>query len=106
MALTRITRQDVLRQISEIAELCDWRHHRSRVDGLTRAGYADGFPTDVLVRGNRLILVTVGHGLGRLTPAQSSWVRDLESVTAVSVFAVDESNTAQLIDALRAEDRA
>lgn len=97
---------DIERYISELAELCDWRHHRAAPSALTAAGYADGFPSDVLVREGRLIFITIAAPGGLLIPPASAWARELEAVWAVEMLVLGRSDLRPLGRALQPPRKA
>lgn len=70
-----------------MAEAYGWRHHRARTGGLTSKGFADGFPPEVLVRGNRLIFVTLTAD-GSLTAGERAWIDDLDRIPDIEVYVI------------------
>lgn len=91
---------DIERYISELAELWDWRHHKAR-QSHTPAGYADGFPADVVLRQGRLIFITVAAPSRVLIPPAAAWIRELESVVAVEVLVIQRNDLRFLTRALQ-----
>lgn len=90
--------------IGDLAELFGWRHHQGRFQGLTRVGYADGFPADVLLRGHRLLFVTIAGAHGALTPPERRWLDEIASVTSVETLVIQRDDLHPLTRALRPTD--
>jgi hypothetical protein len=82
------TRTEIERHISDLAEIYGWRHHHTRCSGLTRNGYADGFPSDVLIRDGRLAFITLTETKASLTPPEMRWAHDLSTAPVVEMHVV------------------
>jgi hypothetical protein len=93
-------RTEIERYIAELAELWGWRHHRT-CPSLTLAGYADGFPGDVLLREGKLIFLVIATPRGSLTPPIAAWAKELEQVVAVEIFVIQRDDLRPLARALR-----
>lgn len=94
------TRAEIARHISDVAAAFGWRHHHSRCTGVTRDGYADGFPPDVLLRDGRLVFVAVCGRNGLLTAPQADWAAELDAVSTVEVLMVRRDGLRALARAL------
>jgi hypothetical protein len=68
-----LSRGGALRAIGEAARACGWRQHNAGYGGRTANGYADGFPDIVLIRGDRLVFLTLAIGAG-VTPPAGEWL--------------------------------
>jgi hypothetical protein len=100
----RASRAELERRVRDLAETFGWRHHRTRHPGLTRLGYPDGFPSDTLVRGGRLIFVSIAGAGGTLTPAESRWVEELRQVRSVEAHALDRDDAGSVARLLAARE--
>jgi hypothetical protein len=98
---TRPARSDVDRVIGDAADAYGWLHHRERFPGLTRDGYADGFPQHALLRDGRLVLVTLTPHGERLTPNERPWVERLERSPSVEMYVVSRDDLGELTMVLR-----
>ena len=81
--------------------LFGWRHHHASREGITPDGYADGFPTEVLLRDGTLVFLPIAGARGALTPAQTHWVEDLRAVRNVDVHIADRGAPDAIVRALR-----
>lgn len=89
------------RHVAELADLYGWRHHRGAAS-VTLDGYADGFPTHVLLRAGRLVFITITGATGALTPPQAAWTAELSAVTTVEARAIQRGELRTLTLLLRA----
>jgi hypothetical protein len=89
VALVIATERDLMAAVLDLARLLGWRvaHFRpARTERGWRTpveGDGAGFPDLVLVRGERLVFAELKGSRGRVTPAQSEWLRALSAVEAV-----------------------
>jgi hypothetical protein len=81
-----LPRSETERHIAELAVAFGWRHHRTRCSGLTREGFADGFPHDVLIRDGHLLFVFIARPSGALKGPEAAWAVDLEAITSAEVL--------------------
>lgn len=95
-----ITRRDLEQRISDLARAAGWRHHRASRQGVTPAGYADGFPADVLLRDGTLIFVSISSGVGRLARAESDWLEALRRVDRVESLSIEVNDLPMFAQAL------
>jgi hypothetical protein len=96
------TPTEIERHISDLALAFGWHHHHARYAGRTRDGYADGFPSDVLLRGGRLVLITVAGTNGVLSDPELGWAEALSATPTVEMLIVDRGDLKPLTNALRA----
>jgi hypothetical protein len=94
------TRNEIERHISDLAETYGWRHHHTRCSGLTREGYADGFPSDVLIRDGRLAFIAITDSKALLTPPEARWAHDLSRAPSVELHVVERRALKALTRAL------
>jgi len=86
----KISEQDFLNSVVELAHLMHWKVHHSR-PAWTEKGYRTaiqgdaGFPDLILVRPPRVIIVELKSEKGKLTAEQESWIKDLEGCEGVDV---------------------
>lgn len=69
------------RHIGDLADHFGWLHHHSRSPGLTRRGHPDGFPSEALIRGKRLVFMFVTTA--SLSPQQAEWLDALRDVASI-----------------------
>jgi hypothetical protein len=100
------TRPEVERHIRDLAELHGWRHHHARFAGLTRDGYADGFPPDVALRDGRLLFIAICGARGALTMPEMRWAQELEAVQAFEMHVVQRGDLSSLSRSLAAPSEA
>jgi len=89
----KISENDLLRRILDLARLTGWRtaHFRQAMNerGHWRtpvAGDGKGFPDLVLVRKDRLIFAELKSSTGRTTPQQQQWLDCLALIPSVEVY--------------------
>jgi hypothetical protein len=87
----RPSRAELERHIGDLAEAFGWRHHRARCPGLTRDGYLDGFPRDVLVRDGRLVFIAI-RGAGALSRPEAAWAAELAPVETVEMHVIERGD--------------
>jgi hypothetical protein len=85
----QLSRDELSRHIGDLADALGWRHHQSWSPGLTTLGYADGFPTHVLLRGPRLLVVTVLSENASMTSNEAAWHNELRGVAEVLIVRGD-----------------
>lgn len=68
------------RHVGDMASLFGWLRHHTRTPGITRDGRPDGFPSETLVRGERLLFLFTSK---RLTPLEREWLDAFEGVTSI-----------------------
>jgi hypothetical protein len=100
---SRFSRRDLEKHIANLARLFGWRHHHD-VGGRTAQGYADGFPSETLIRRDRLMFAFLTSRRGGLIPPEQAWLEALRDVTTVEVHAFGPGDTADVSDVLRAEE--
>jgi hypothetical protein len=100
------TRPEVERYIRDLAELHGWRHHHARFAGLTRDGYADGFPPEVLLRDGRLLFITIAGAGGALAMPEMRWTQELDAARIVEMHLVQRGDLSSLARALAAPAEA
>jgi hypothetical protein len=74
------SRSQLEQHIGDLAALFGWRRHHTRAPGLTRDGRPDGFPSETLVHGERLLFLFTTK---RLTPLEREWLHALRGVTSI-----------------------
>jgi len=90
---------EVQRFVQDFAQLNGWLcHYTNPVASRNLDGYSDGFPTSVLVKDGRLVIVTVGR---QLTPPQQRWAEELANVPAVQMLVLPGSELGHLTATLR-----
>jgi hypothetical protein len=97
----RLSRGDLGRLIAQYARLFGWRHHHVLVAGRLEAGYPHGFPSEVLVRADRLMFVTPVHRNRQLLDEQRAWLEALGDVSRVEVLVVDPDDLDELTSRLQ-----
>jgi hypothetical protein len=97
----RTTTADLERRIADAAELFGWLHHHGRAPGLSRDGFLDGFPGEVLVRDGRLIFATLAFRTRQLTAPEARWIEALREVDYVEVYVFDPQHPDDVNAALR-----
>ena len=101
MPRTTASRAEIERQIGDLAVAFGWRYHQARCLGLTRAGYADGFPGHVLLRDGRLVFITIAGSAGALIPPEAAWAKELGAVVTVEMHVVQRDDLRALTRVLR-----
>lgn len=101
MPRRRASRTELERHLADLAETFGWRHHRTRCPGLTRDGYADGFPGDTLLLDERLVFVSILGSRGALTTPESRWIEELSQVRSVEVRTFGRDDLAGIAAVLR-----
>ena len=95
------SRRDLERHLCELADQQRWcRHDHS---GRTGAGYADGFPHEVLVRDGRLLFVFLLSPSGGLIPPERRWLTELAGVQTVESLVFRAGDFQAVSHALRAD---
>jgi hypothetical protein len=92
---------EVERYIAALAQLWGWRHHRTPAPSLTPEGYADGFPGEVLLRGGRLLFVTIAAPGGVLIPPAAAWAGGLEAASNIEALVLRREDLHPVRRALR-----
>lgn len=98
------SRAQLERRVGELAEFFGWRHHHTRCEGLTRAGYPDGFPSETLLRGRSLVFIAITPRSGRLSIRETQWVKKLDAVTTVEVHVLRPYEIREATRLLQADD--
>lgn len=107
VALVIATERDLMAVVLDLARLLGWRvaHFRpARTERGWRTpveGDGAGFPDLVLVRGRRLVFAELKGPRGRVTPAQSEWLRALSAVETVETAIWTLSDWDAIEEALR-----
>lgn len=106
MSQRSASHSEVERLIGDLALTFGWRHHHARCPGLTRGGYADGFPADVLVRDGRLLFVAIAGRRGQLIEPTRHWLEELAAVEVIDALEVNRGDLQSLWAALGGPDAA
>lgn len=93
----RSSRATFERHVAEVAKLYSWRHHRGGAT-LTLDGYTDGFPQHVLLRGRRLLFLTIDDDL---LPAEARWIDELAAAVVVEPRLVTVTDLSSVTELLR-----
>jgi hypothetical protein len=94
------SRSEIISYVVDLAGLYGWRHHHAS-PGLTAADYSDGFPSEVLLREGRLVMVTISGLGGALTRPEEVWIKELGAARAIEVLVVPRDDLSGLARSLR-----
>ena len=90
--LPKITEDEFMRQVLELAKLRGWRTAHFR-PARTKTGWrtavsgdGKGFPDLILLRGNRMIVAELKVGNNTATPEQEAWIDAFAEVPGVLAF--------------------
>jgi VRR-NUC domain len=92
-----VTERDLTGYIRDVARAFGWRRYHTWISKNSAAG----FPDEVLVRGERLILAELKTERGRLSAEQDAWLEDLRRVPGVEVYVWRPSQMCEIAQVLR-----
>jgi hypothetical protein len=87
----KISEQDFLNSVVELAHLMHWRVHHSR-PAWTEKGYRTaiqgdaGFPDLFLARKPRIVIAEIKSDKGRISEAQSEWLLELKQCFGIELY--------------------
>jgi|SRR5579871_1611757 len=94
----KTNRAALARDLHELAAFYGWRRHDHT--GRTSEGHSDGFPAEVLLRGERLLFVEFTDGRGVLIPPAREWFAALAAVSAIDTFVLGPDDAEALAQML------
>ena len=101
----RLSRRALERLTAQLAALHGWRHLHLLVADRLEGGYPYGFASEVLVRGDRAVLVFFAiQGQGPTT-AQQLWISDLSAVRSIEPLVVGPEQADALARSLTSRER-
>jgi hypothetical protein len=95
-----LSRSELERLTAQLASLHGWHHHHLLLADRLLDGYPFGFPTDVLVRGERAVFVFYTSRTRPPTDAQQRWIVELREVRAIEPLMIGPGEVPALVQAL------
>lgn len=86
--------------IADLAGLFGWRHHHSTPSAID----PDGFPSELLLRDGRLVLVTIAGSRAGVSRPEAVWISELRATRTVEALVVQRDDLCDLTRTLRRGD--
>jgi hypothetical protein len=94
---SRITEKDLTSYVRDIAKLYGWRRYHTWISKHSAAG----FPDEILLRDDRLIVAELKSQVGKVTSAQNEWLKAWRRIPCAEVFTWTPADMDVIAEVLR-----
>ena len=97
MSVATITERDLTGYVRDLAKLHGWRRYHT----WTSIHSPAGFPDEILLRGERLVVAELKSSIGRVSTAQKEWLDAWSRIPGAEVYIWRPEHMDAIAEALR-----